>query len=330
MVVVNDAFNCNFQKNQYLPLHFGENIATINLVNGKGWRVMNSWYRRFLFEGKHNYHLYIGEGYAGPVSQHRHEVYHCVYVIQGKVMERQYGRETIQNAGECFFTPPGVDHGLYIYENTRYFCLSFSQNIADILFSHINGLRRDFKNLPDMVIVPEEVRDRLHHCLESLMDEQEYEGAPALETAHFLTVSALLMMLRGEFPAKRTAIGSETGDDPTKAEVIRCVQHIHANYDHVLTVEVLSRITTLSRSSINKVFQQYTGKSVKQYVTEVRIKEARRLIGLGKLPLQQIADQVGYKDFSTFYRNFLHITGISPAEYRRKISLSSSEDKSGG
>ena len=34
---------------------------------------MNSWYRRFLFEGKHNYHIYIGEGYTGPVEQHRHD-----------------------------------------------------------------------------------------------------------------------------------------------------------------------------------------------------------------------------------------------------------------
>lgn len=289
---------------------------------------MNSWYRRFLFEGNHNYHVYIGEGYKGPVLQHRHEFYHCMYVIQGQVLEMQYGKEIFQNVGECVFTPPGVDHSLYIYENTRYFCLSFSQSIADILFSHINGLRRDFKNLPDPVVVPEEVRSRLQHCLMSLMDEQGYEGINPLATGHILTVSALLMMLRDVFPAEKSA-DEEEDSDPNKREVLRCLQHINANYDQVLTAEVLSRITTLSRSAINKVFQQYTGKSVKQYVTEVRIKEANRLIGLGELSLQQVAERVGYKDFSTFYRNFLQITGNSPAEYRRKVSMGSDEDKTG-
>lgn len=279
---------------------------------------MNSWYRRFLFEGKHHCHLYIGEGYKGPVLQHHHDFFHCVYVIQGQVIESQYSREVVQKAGECFFTPPGVDHSMYIYENTSYFCLSFSQSIAEILFSHINGLHRDFKNLSEVVVVPEETRNRLLFCLNSLMDEQSYIGAPMLETAHFLTVSALLMMLRGEFPAEMSAPEAEV--DPIKAEVLHCVQHIHANYDQAITVEVLSRITTLSRSAINKAFQQHTGKSVKQYVTEVRIKEARRLIGLGQLSLQQVAKQVGYKDSSTFYRNFLQIVGVSPAEYRRTFS----------
>lgn len=278
---------------------------------------MNSWYRRFLFEGKHKCHLYIGEGYQGPVRKHRHDFYHCVYLIQGQVLEMQYGREILQKPGECFFTPPGVDHSMYIYENTRYFCLSFSQRIADILFSRINGLRRDFKNLPDVFPVPAETRTRLDHCLKSLMDEQSYAGPSALETAPLLALAALLMMLRGE--AFGNGPGAEDTEDPdrTRAEVLRCVQHIQANYDQALSAEVLSGITALPRSAINKAFRQYTGKSVKQYVTEVRIKEAKRLIGLGELSFQQVAEQVGYRDFSTFYRNFLQITGVSPTDYRR-------------
>lgn len=287
---------------------------------------MNSWYRRFLFEGKHKCHLYIGEGYQGPVRKHRHDFYHCVYLIQGQVLEMQYGREILQKPGECFFTPPGVDHSMYIYENTRYFCLSFSQSIADILFSRINGLRRDFKNLPDVFPVPAETRTRLDHCLKSLMDEQSYAGPSALETAPFLTVSALLMMLRSELPGDGAGAEEPEDTDRTRAEVLRCVQHIQANYDQALSAEVLSGITALPRSAINKAFRQYTGKSVKQYVTEVRIKEAKRLIGLDELPLQQVAEQVGYRDFSTFYRNFLKLAGVSPAEYRRSNSHSASEE----
>lgn len=154
------------------------------------------------------------------------------------------------------------------------------------------------------------------------MDEQSYAGPSALETAPFLTVSALLMMLRSELPGDGAGAEETEDTDRTRAEVLRCVQHIQANYDQALSAEVLSGITALPRSAINKAFRQYTGKSVKQYVTEVRIKEAKRLIGLGELPLQQ----VGYRDFSTFYRNFLKLAGVSPAEYRRSNSHSASEE----
>lgn len=279
---------------------------------------MNSWYRRFLFEGKNNYHIYLGEGFVGPVGQHKHEFYHVTYAIEGEILEGQYGTETLQKAGECFFTPPGVEHSLHIYEHTRYFCLSFSQNIADILYSHISGLRRDLKNLPSPIVVPEDVRSRLDHLLYSLIDEQNFDGPASYETAHFLVVSALLMMLRGAFPAEK--VPSMRESDRIKAEVLACVRHIQANYDQELTAETLSQITTLSRSAFMKAFQLQTGKTVKQYVTQIRIKEARHRIVMGKGNLQQIAKQVGYKDFSTFFRNFVQIVGVSPTEYRKRVA----------
>lgn len=63
----------------------------------------------------------------------------------------QFGKEFLQGAGECFFTPAGINHSLYIFENTKYFCLSFSKSIADILFSYFQNLRRDFSNLPPII-----------------------------------------------------------------------------------------------------------------------------------------------------------------------------------
>lgn len=286
---------------------------------------MNSWYRRFLFEGKSNYHIYIGEGYSGYVEPHKHDFYQCSYVLQGKIMEIQYDHETLLKSGECFFTPPGVSHSLYIYEDTRYFCLSFSQNIADILFSHITELRRDFRNLSGAVAVPEEMQSRLEHCLTSLMEEQNYAAAPSYEAAPFLAVAALLIMIRNEFPVQKASEVEQT--DRVKAEILQVVRHIHVNYDHALTAEGLSRLTTLSQSAFIKAFQQYTGKSVKQYVTYIRIKEARRLIGLGEMQLQQIAKKVGYQDFSTFFRNFVQLVGASPAEYRRAMHSAEKKEK---
>lgn len=78
---------------------------------------MNSRYRRFLFQSKSNYHIYVGEGYTGSVEPHRHEFHQCMYIIEGQILENQFGREILQRPGECFFTPINVEHSLYIFEN---------------------------------------------------------------------------------------------------------------------------------------------------------------------------------------------------------------------
>ena len=89
-----------------------------------------SFYRQFLFQSKGSYHIYIGEGYSGPVKPQQHEFYHCTYITEGQILENQFGKEFLQGAGECFFTPAGINHSLYIFENTKYFCLSFSKRIC--------------------------------------------------------------------------------------------------------------------------------------------------------------------------------------------------------
>ena len=283
---------------------------------------MNSFYRRFLFEGQYNYHIYFDERGAGLSPMHHHDFHHCVYITQGQILQTQYGEQSLQQAGECFFSPAGVDHSVQVFENTKYFCLSFSQNIADILFSHISSLRRDFRNLPAIIKVPDEMQKRLVHCLNCLTEEQNFDEAATFQTAHFLAVSALLIMLRNEFISHNKAtpvLNEETSH--TDAEIIRCIQHINTNYDQPLTVDGLSRISTLSRSNFCKSFRQYTGKSVKEFITELRINQAIRFINTGDLSLQEVAEKVGYTDFSTFYRNFIQITGFSPAKYKESAGL---------
>ena len=101
-----------------------------------------------------------------------------------------------------------------------------------------------------------------------------------------------------------------------EAEIIRSIQHITANYDQPLTIDELARIGARSRGAFSKAFRQYTGKSIKAYITELRIKEAMHMIDTSNIPIHSIAEKVGYKDFSTFYRNFVQIAGVSPAKYK--------------
>lgn len=281
-----------------------------------------SFYRQFLFQSKGSYHIYIGEGYSGSVAPQQHEFYHCTYITEGQILENQFGKEFLQSAGECFFTPAGTNHSLYIFENTKYFCLSFSKSIADILFSYFQNLRRDFSNLPPIIKLTENMQNRLCLCLRCLLDEQEYDSASAFGTGQFLTISALIIILRDSYSACFPPIPFPTNTKETyAAQIQRCLQHIDTNFDHPLTVDELVQISMLSKSTFYKAFEQYTGMSAKQYLAETRIKKAIQLMSISHIPLNEIARRVGYDDFSTFYRNFIRIKGVSPAQYRNDFVL---------
>ena len=88
------------------------------------------------------------------------------------------------------------------------------------------------------------------------------------------------------------------------------------------TVRAAAKQFGISRSSFCSVFPQFAGMPLQKYVANKRIKEAQILIrSCPEKSISQIATEVGYQDDSTFYRNFLRITGVSPLEYK-KFSLS--------
>jgi len=56
------------------------------------------------------------------------------------------------------------------------------------------------------------------------------------------------------------------------------------------------------------------GVSIYRYITQRRLIAAKTLIGQ-KMPMEEIARQVGFSDYSTFYRAFKQEFGISPRQF---------------
>ena len=99
--------------------------------------------------------------------------------------------------------------------------------------------------------------------------------------------------------------------------LLQCTRYIDQHFKQPLSLTALAKQFGLSRSAFCAVFPQFTGLPLRRYIAQKRILEAQRLIrSHPNLPLNQIALEVGYEDFSTFYRNFLRVAGVSPSKYR--------------
>lgn len=89
--------------------------------------------------------------------------------------------------------------------------------------------------------------------------------------------------------------------------------------DH--SVPALADRAGLEERTFLRRFKKATGLRPTEYAQQIRMAKAREALELTQRPVEQIAWDVGYGDPSAFRKLFNRITGLSPAEYRRRFGV---------
>jgi AraC-like DNA-binding protein len=84
-----------------------------------------------------------------------------------------------------------------------------------------------------------------------------------------------------------------------------------------ITLDDVAEVVHVSPSRVRHVFKDVTGVSFKEYVTQVRVAEAKRLLLGTDLSVADIARTVSYTNLHQFYKVFYRSCAMSPGEYRR-------------
>ncbi len=145
----------------------------------------------------------------------------------------------------------------------------------------------------------------------------------------------LIGRLCGPEHAIRTAkvyllAGHEDGQLPFAA-MNRSIQHddaaigrgqawIAENYADANPVAAMAERSGLKRRTFARRFRSATGSLPIEYVQDLRVDEARRLIETGSGSIDDVGYRVGYEDPTFFRRLFKRKTGLTPAAYRRKFA----------
>ena len=85
-----------------------------------------------------------------------------------------------------------------------------------------------------------------------------------------------------------------------------------------VTVADMAEACFLSESHFRRVFGARMGESPKGYLTRKRLEKAAILLRNGALSVSQISWSCGFRNHSTFYRDFVKHYGCNPSEYREK------------
>lgn len=108
----------------------------------------------------------------------------------------------------------------------------------------------------------------------------------------------------------------------TKNEPIsKIYRYINSNFRKNITLIEIANYVKMSSASICRYFKNKTNKTIFEYLNEIRIEHACKLLMYSNLAISQIAYDVGFNNLSHFNKQFKVITKQTPTMYRENINL---------
>ena len=97
-------------------------------------------------------------------------------------------------------------------------------------------------------------------------------------------------------------------------------KYIHDNFNKHISLENVSEYIGFNAAYFSTLFKKETGKNFLEYVTELRIQNAKNYLIQTNYDIAEVASAVGYNDLKYFSKLFKKTTGLNPSEFRKLYS----------
>jgi len=101
--------------------------------------------------------------------------------------------------------------------------------------------------------------------------------------------------------------------------ITKAKEFIRANYKKKIKLKDISKAVYFSPYYLSHIFKKETGATLFEYLTKVRVEEAKRLLETTQWSTTRISFEIGCTDQSYFCKVFKKVEGISPYEYRKRM-----------
>ncbi|PHV69409.1 DNA-binding response regulator [Sporanaerobium hydrogeniformans] len=111
-----------------------------------------------------------------------------------------------------------------------------------------------------------------------------------------------------------TEVNTKKKDQSTLC-IEKAKAYIQKHYAKDISLDEVSREVDISPYYFSKLFKEVTGENFIEYVTDIRIENAKRLLDRG-ISIKEVGIEVGYSDPNYFSRIFKKIVGLTPTEFK--------------
>jgi transcriptional regulator GlxA family with amidase domain len=124
-----------------------------------------------------------------------------------------------------------------------------------------------------------------------------------------------LLKWHGEGQLPYAALGKHIPHDD--ALVQSCEVKLKEDYRRIDAIARVIAYAAIPERTLKRRFKLATGSSLLEYIQNLRIEQAKRLLESHRTPVEEVSVLVGYEDASFFRRLFKRLTGLPPNQYRR-------------
>lgn len=253
--------------------------------------------------------------------EHHHDFTELVIVYEGSGVNCVDGFEYPMVAGDVFVIHSGRRH---LYKDTDHL------HLCNVLFdgdklglhsldmAHLPGFHALFHLEPKLR--RNNFNSRLHLKNRELMKAraiiEDLEQELDLRKPGFRLISqSMLLLLIGKLGRWFDQVARK---DSTKLMLIaKSIAYMEQNLYEPLSISELAKMANMSERAFYRVFQKATGASPNNYLTNLRITEARELLKHSNMSITDIAQECGFQDNSYMTRQFKKQQGVTPSAYRK-------------
>lgn len=253
--------------------------------------------------------------FSGSDCLHSHDFYEISLVSQGSVYLDINGQKSDMVRGQLLLLRPGDVHYKKIYSNSRMVSMGFSSQVFSALLVYL-GENFDpeiisRQTLPPMMVLPDcdilyfsRKLDDLYHQFVRKEAVADFELRIILLEFIARLIPHLLHTSLSSMPEWFSSIMREMEEPEMLIEGLPAMQ----------------RLSGKSQSCLCKAFDKYLHMSPSQYLNQLRIEYAAKLLTSTSKGVLTIAYECGYETPSYFYRRFRKVFNMSPLQYRRQYT----------
>ena len=114
-------------------------------------------------------------------------------------------------------------------------------------------------------------------------------------------------------------VSTDIDEHKANIKIKNAIKYIQENYATDLNMAVVSNYVSMNYSLFSFTFKQYTGTNFVNYLKDIRIGEAKKLLTDTDMKINEISQAVGYEHEKHFMKTFKAITGLTPSQYRNNL-----------
>lgn len=251
---------------------------------------------------------------------HAHREYELNFIENGAGVIRVVG-DSIENIGDYELVLVGGDDVVHAWEqgdchseSIREITIQFSPELFSqsmLARGLFDPIRKMLEQAKYGLVFPQKTIMKVYSTLDSILSETTgfYQMTRLLGVLYELSVSDGIRVLT-------TGVRAKTPQEPDSQRVSKVKEYVDLHFREDIKIADAAGLIGISPAAFSRFFKLRTGKTFSEYIIDIRIAGASRLLIDTTKTVTDICFECGFNNLSNFNRIFKRKKGLTPREFR--------------